>query len=500
MGIPCSLAIDRLLLLATRFDRLGAGVFFTYPQIGTFAGVQGVFTYGFAAALPILTFPPLASRIRKLCPHGFVLTEFVRERFGIPAALFLSVFSCLTMFVFMVSELTSVSSVITSLTGLDGLPATIVQVVVTLIYTAIGGLRTSLMTDNIQGTLVLLLMIICAIAIGVQVDIDRDLIHSSGLLDDSKLGWQLLYILPVAIVFNNYFLSGYWQRSFSSKNDKELWWGCILASIFMFAVFVLLGFTGCVAAWAPGVLPPNSSDTDYGFFYLLEQLPAWVVGFCIVFSIALSCSAYDTLQTALVATISNDVFRNRINIWWVRLILVINVPAIVVATQGYNIMMLYLIADLISACLMPSILLGLIPSFYFLRGFEIVVGGCGGFLTVFFFGLVYYNGDAQHAGGLLILTDGLYANDWSAFGAFVAAPVGGLLFTVAGFFARWAATAAYCRHKGIPCEIFVHQELDATKFVTAEDRIDRPDQTLRDPEQEIAHEDDSKDGDDKLSH
>lgn len=84
-------------------------------------------------------------------------------------------------------------------------------------------------------------------------------------------------------------------------------------------------------------------------------------------------------------------------------------------------MMLYLIADLISACLMPSILLGLIPSFYFLRGFEIVVGGCGGFLTVFFFGLVYYNGDAQHAGGLLILTDGLYANDWSAFGAFVAA-------------------------------------------------------------------------------
>lgn len=48
--------------------------------------------------------------------------------------------------------------------------------------------------------------------------------------------------------------------------------------------------------------------------------------------------------------------------------------------------------------------------------------------------------------------------------------------------------------------MFVHQELDATKFVTEEERIDRPDQTIRDSEQEIGHEDDSKDGDDKLSH
>lgn len=68
-----------------------------YPQIGTFVGLQGVLVYALASSLPILTFPPLAARIRKLCPHGFVLTEFVRERFGWPAAVFLSAFSCLTM-------------------------------------------------------------------------------------------------------------------------------------------------------------------------------------------------------------------------------------------------------------------------------------------------------------------------------------------------------------------------------------------------------------------
>jgi hypothetical protein len=152
----------------------------------------------------------------------------------------------------------------------------------------------------------------------------------------------------------------------------------------------------------------------------------------------MSCAAYDTLQVALVATISNDVFRNKVNIWWVRLFLVVNIPAVVVATKGLNIIVLFLIADLVSAALLPPLLLGIVPRLYFLNGFDVIVGGLGGlsyppaihspcspfftgFLTVFLFGLVYYDGDASRAGGLLILTDGLYANDWSAFGAFVAA-------------------------------------------------------------------------------
>jgi len=48
----------------------------------------------------------------------------------------------------------------------------------------------------------------------------------------------------------------------------------------------------------------------------------------------MSCAAYDTLQCSIVATISNDVFRNKLNLWWVRLVLIVNVPAVVVATKN----------------------------------------------------------------------------------------------------------------------------------------------------------------------
>jgi hypothetical protein len=119
----------------------------------------------------------------------------------------------------------------------------------------------------------------------------------------------------------------------------------------------------------------------------------------------------------------------------------VNIPAVVVATKNLDILVLFLIADLVSAAVLPPILLGLVPALYFLNGFDVVVGGLGGvfptspsttirrphlpagFFTVFLFGLVYYDGNASAAGGLLILKDGLYADDWSAFGAFVAAYV-----------------------------------------------------------------------------
>ena len=69
-----------------------------------------------------------------------------------------------------------------------------------------GGFKISFITDNVQGAMVVGLIVIAAISIGVKVDIDPELVESSGLLKPSLLGWQLVYILPVAILTNDFFL------------------------------------------------------------------------------------------------------------------------------------------------------------------------------------------------------------------------------------------------------------------------------------------------------
>jgi hypothetical protein len=69
---------------------LGSGILFSYPQISTIAGVQGLVVYSLASALPLLVFAWLGPIIRRKCPEGFVLTEWTRQRYGAITALYLS--------------------------------------------------------------------------------------------------------------------------------------------------------------------------------------------------------------------------------------------------------------------------------------------------------------------------------------------------------------------------------------------------------------------------
>lgn len=276
--------------------------------------------------------------------------------------------------------------------------------------------------------MVLALIIIGTITIGVNVKIQPRLIDESGLTEPSLLGWQILYILPVAIFTNDFFLAQFWLRTFSSKTDKDLWIAVSIAAGVLVCVLTLVGSTGLIAAWS-GVWPGDPPQLgSVAFFSLLETLPSWVVGIILVMVVSLSTAAFDSIQSAMVSTASNDLFRNKLNIWFVRLaVVLLIVPVVVLALKAPSILQIYLISDLVSASTIPILCLGLSEKLYWWRGFEVVVGGLGGLFTVFLFGCVYY-GNAKEGAELLILQQGLYADDWSVFGAFVAAPVGSFLW------------------------------------------------------------------------
>ena len=91
--------------------------------------------YALASSLPMLIFGYLGPIIRRRCPEGFVLTEWTRQRYGVITMLYLSFMSLVTLFLYMVSELSAIGQVVQALTGLDPLPVMIVQCAITTIYT-----------------------------------------------------------------------------------------------------------------------------------------------------------------------------------------------------------------------------------------------------------------------------------------------------------------------------------------------------------------------------
>jgi len=119
----------------------------------------------------------------------------------------------------------------------------------------------------------------------------------------------------------------------------------------------------------------------------------------------------------MVSTISNDVFRSRLPFIYIRiLVALITIPVIVIAIKKPSILQIYLISNIFAAAALPSILLGLNERCYFLNGFDIICGGLGGMFSVFIFGTIYYQ-DARQGAELMILKNGLYGDDWSAFGS-----------------------------------------------------------------------------------
>lgn len=383
--------------------------------------------YALAGAFPLLLFAVFGPMIRKHTPQGFVLTEWVRQRYGITAGLVFSACTVLTIYLFSVGELSSVQAAVTTMTGMDGLPALLVESLFTATYTSFGGFFVSFFTDNIQAPMFIILLIIAMISIGVTVPIDHSLVGPSGLLKANPVGWKLVYILPVAILFNDSFMASFWMRTFAARSDKDLWIGCSIAAVGAFVICSAVGVTGLFAVWS-GLLDPASEtfyeDSSLAFYYVLLQMPRWIHGFVLVFAVCLSTCTFDSLVSAMASTISNDWFRNRVRLIWVRLIVfAMMAPIIIVALRAPNVLNIWLITDILAASIVPSIFMGLSKYMWWITGVEIITSLVGGLLTTFIFGTIYY-GNADAGGGLLLLENGLYVNDWGAFGAFVAAPVG----------------------------------------------------------------------------
>lgn len=432
-----------------------------------------MFAYTFATVLPIFAFAFLGMYMRRTCPDGFTFAEYVRRRFGWPVGCLLALIFVAFMLCFMITELNTYGSVVQLLGGVDATVAAVVVAVITFIYTSYGGFRASLYTDNVNAIVIVIFIIIAAAAIGSEVDITQERIDQSGLLKPHPLGGQLWYILTVAIVFSQMFNQGFWQRAFAAKTIRSLWTSVFIAAVPLFAIVFFVGLCGPIAQWAGLFNGPTAEDDGSStFFQLMATLPTWVSGIIIVLSGLLTSSAYDTFQSAQITTIYNDVFLGRVNIWFCRLaLLALNVPAVVLAVKNIDILQVFLVADLGAAAVLPAPLLGLIPQLHFINGLDAFVGACGGYLTTFLFGLVYYHGDAHAAGNLLGLSQGLYigGDDYSVLGAFVAAPLGSCGWTLASAGVRIAVQYVLCKIRG---ETFAleRRNWDTRQFALPQDR------------------------------
>ncbi|WP_286220013.1 sodium:solute symporter [Marinobacter apostichopi] len=341
----------RALGLSFLASGMGGWILFAPPEVGALVGPVALAGYAIGAALPFIVFAFCGPAIRRFLPEGRSIGEFAQACYGRGVRHYVSLISVLYMLCFLTAELTAIGAITTMLSGINGNLVVLGVAITTLIYTAWGGLRASIVTDQWQAFLLIgLLAIVGFVGLGQLPEL------SAARLPDvpTASALSVALTLVIAVTAANLFHQGYWQRLWSARDTGSLSRGAALGGIITVIVVALVGGLGIMA---------SLSGTDLGnppipFFALLSEAPVWLTLPALILAITLVASSVDTLQNALASLAVTEKRGLSLNAArWITVALM--VPVVLVALQGISVLRLFLIADLLCATAVLPVLMGL---------------------------------------------------------------------------------------------------------------------------------------------
>ncbi len=413
---------------------IGIWILFGPSEVGYYGGFWDVVGYALSSATPFMLLAYVGPLIREKLPYGVTLADYVSMRLGRPMQVYVGLISVLYMFTFLFAEFTAIGKAMDILAGMEPLVPMVAVAAVTAAYTAYGGLPASLQTDRWQAWMILwlviaLLLILFGADLGSLIDDakaynpeDEWSIGSMSYMDSFRSGLALVVAITAAEMFSQ----GNWQRTWASESDEALRKGAFLAAGLALPLVFVMGVLGTVVAGQGAVEDPSAA-----FFYLIEDAGPLLIAAFVVLAVALVCSSADTLQNAVVASISRDLSNGSMQLGQARIATIAMMPiAIYLATtiDALSVFEIFLFADLLAAATVAPVLLTLWDR---VSSKGALIGAVAGLLSVVAYGA--WTADVSTGVDYIFHP----TNEWGLanLDVFVSALVGSAVVTVAGSYA-----------------------------------------------------------------
>ncbi|WP_458209236.1 sodium:solute symporter family transporter [Haladaptatus sp. NG-SE-30] len=350
---------------------MGAWILFSPAEAGAaFGGLPAIAGYAIGSALPLWLFVSVGTRIRELIPEGHSLTEYVLARYGRRMYAYVLVITVFYLFVFLAAEITGIASALGLVAGIPNWQTATLIGLFVLVYTGYGGLVASIFTDTIQTLVILPLLAIgfagAIISLGGAREIYHTVTQSSPHLLNPAYppGVEFGVYVVFAVLGANMFNQGQWQRVFAAEDTQTVRRAFALAGLTVVPMIFLAGLFG-LAASGMGLL--DTGNASVAFFLVLNRaFPEWVTLVVVVLAVLLVMSTADTLFNALASIVTADLPRllddpdhETLTLVARGFTLVVAIATIVVGAQGYSVLTLFLLADLLAAATFVPFLHGL---------------------------------------------------------------------------------------------------------------------------------------------
>ena len=344
---------------------LGAWILFGPASAATWGGIGAVIGYALGAAAPMIFLFNFGPKIRKEFPNGLTLTEFIKKRFGLgilKVSLFLIFFY---MAIFLIAEVTAIAFLLNYISQAPLWLTSAITLIICLLYILKGGFKLSIITDKYQFIFIILIILLSIFLILGNIELPSfELIkkNSPQLVNKDYLpNYTAGLTFFIAVAATNLFHQGNWQRVFSAKNNSILKSSLIYSSVIIFFIVFWMGYTGLIAySLNPNLVP------DLGFFDLiLKDKSTLIVVGVLVLALSLTLSTIDTLINAISSliivngeqiniTLKGKEIKKKAN----RIILLLSIAVFILASKGYSILYLFLLADLLCCAAVVTIFYG----------------------------------------------------------------------------------------------------------------------------------------------
>jgi len=326
---------------------LGAWILFGPASAATWGGIGSVIGYSIGTAFPMIVLIYLGRKIRRSFPKGITFTQFIFYKIGKNLFKFIILLSTFYMFIFLCAEITAVAMLINYVSATPLWITASIVMVTTLIYTLYGGLRASILTDNFQFLIIIILLFVC-----MNYILNSDFISYEIIINNSETLLSSKYIpnytagltFFIAVAATNLFHQGNWQRIFAAKNYNVLNKSLKLSFFIIIPIVFFMGVTGIIAISADSNVNP-----DLAFFsILLKDKPEMLSMVIIILAVSLTVSTIDTLVNAISSLIVVDGKKIYKNLKYSNILVIfISIAAFLVASKGFSILYLFLLADLL---------------------------------------------------------------------------------------------------------------------------------------------------------
>ena len=344
---------------------LGAWILFGPASAATWGGIGAVFGYALGTAAPMLFLYNFGPKIRKEFPNGLTLTEFIKKRFGtgiLKICLFLILFY---LTIFLIAEVTAIAALLKYTSQVPLWVTAAITLIICLLYILRGGFKLSIITDKYQFSFIVVIILSSLFLVFGKLDIPSFEIikqNSPNLIDKNYLpNYTAGLTFFIAVAATNLFHQGNWQRVFSAKNNRILKSSLIYSSLITFIIVFWMGYTGLLSLSLNSKVIP-----DLAFFdLLLDKKNSAVVIAILILAMSLTLSTIDTLINAISSLIIIDgkfvnkslkgkKVKNKANI----IILLLSVLVFILASKGFSILYLFLLADLLCCAAVITIFYG----------------------------------------------------------------------------------------------------------------------------------------------